>query len=115
MWAKQLHSGYIPWSGTERVNAVESVEETVMLGLRLHEGLSLREVSEQRRKAQNEDAVGSSDLGTQIAALRGLVSELSSEGLVEVVDAESLRIRPTLRGRLLNDLVIERVLDAMGN
>ncbi|MCI1901155.1 MAG: radical SAM family heme chaperone HemW [Bifidobacteriaceae bacterium] len=115
MWAKQLHSGYIPWSGTERVNAVESVEETVMLGLRLHEGLSLRKVSEQRRKAQNEDAVASSDLGTQIAALRGLVGELSSEGLVEVVDAESLRIRPTLHGRLLNDLVIERVLDAMGN
>ncbi|MCI1983987.1 MAG: radical SAM family heme chaperone HemW [Bifidobacteriaceae bacterium] len=100
MWAKQQHSGIIPWGGTERVNAQESLEETVMLGLRLHEGLSLREV------ARDDEAA--------LESLRHSAEQLRDEGLLEMVDEPALRVRPTLKGRLLNDLVIERVLDAMG-
>jgi oxygen-independent coproporphyrinogen-3 oxidase len=40
------------------------------------------------------------------------VSELEEEGLVSL---ESGRMVPTLKGRLLNDMVIERVLDAVGS
>jgi oxygen-independent coproporphyrinogen-3 oxidase len=97
MWGKQLHSQVLPWGGTEEITPAEDLEETVMLGLRLHSGLSLREVEV------------ASDKRIDAAAVPALVDE----GLLEVIDPVALRVRPTLRGRLLNDLVIERVLDAL--
>jgi oxygen-independent coproporphyrinogen-3 oxidase len=97
MWGKQLHSQVLPWGGTEEITAAEDLEETVMLGLRLRSGLSLREV--EAASGKHVDA----------AAVPALVDE----GLLEVIDPVALRVRPTLRGRLLNDLVIERVLDAL--
>lgn len=97
MWGKQLHSQVLPWGGTEEITAAEDLEETVMLGLRLRSGLSLHEVE------------AASDKRIDAAAVPALVDE----GLLEVIDPVALRVRPTLRGRLLNDLVIERVLDAL--
>lgn len=97
MWSKQLHSQVLPWGGTEEITAAEDLEETVMLGLRLQSGLSLHEV--EVASGRHVDAVA--------------VPALVDEGLLEVIDPVALRVRPTLRGRLLNDLVIERVLDAL--
>jgi oxygen-independent coproporphyrinogen-3 oxidase len=97
MWAKQLHSNILPWGGTEEVSPSEDLEETVMLGLRLHGGLDLQEV--QLSSGRSMDA--------------GVVHDLLDEGLVETIGGNDALIRPTLRGRLLNDMVIERVLGAL--
>jgi hypothetical protein len=43
----------------------------------------------------------------------GVVHDLLDEGLVETIGGNDALIRPTLRGRLLNDMVIERVLGAL--
>ena len=98
MWAKQLHSNILPWGGTEEVSVAEDLEETVMLGLRLHDGLDLQEV--QLSSGRSMDV--------------SVVDDLRTEGLVETVGGNDARLRPTLRGRLLNDMVIERVLGALG-
>jgi oxygen-independent coproporphyrinogen-3 oxidase len=95
MWAKQLTSGIMPWGGTEEVSASQDLEETVMLGLRLSEGLSVADV--ERRSGRTID--------------RDVIRSLMKQGLLETNDAVLI---PTLQGRLLNDLVIERVLDALG-
>lgn len=95
MWAKQLTSGIMPWGGTEEVSASQDLEETVMLGLRLREGLSVADVERRSGRTIDRDAIHS----------------LMRQGLLEPNDAVLI---PTLQGRLLNDLVIERVLDALG-
>lgn len=94
LWAGQLDSGLLPWQGSEMVTPEEDTEETVMLGLRMHEGLRVDSLEAQTGKHLDS----------------GVVTDLMSEGLLE---NDSVTLVPTLHGRLLNDLVIERVLDGL--
>ncbi len=99
VWTRQLHRQILPWAGSEWVDDRENAEETVMLGLRLREGITLRRI---------EDAAGK-------AVPQATLDRLGREDLIErFVDGEGTeRIRPTLRGRLLNDAVISEILDGL--
>ncbi|WEV42597.1 radical SAM family heme chaperone HemW [Bifidobacterium sp. ESL0682] len=95
-WAEALHASNVPWEGNEAITHEENLEETVMLGLRLCEGIDISRI---------EQASGH-------VVDRGKLKEIEQSGLIEIHDDN--RIVPTLRGRLLNDTVIEQVLDICG-
>jgi putative oxygen-independent coproporphyrinogen III oxidase len=97
VWTRQIRRQILPWAGSEWVDDTENVEETVMLGLRLREGLSLDRVAQ--------------TAGMPVGA--ATLERLQAEDLIERFDGPDgePRIRPTLRGRLLNDAVISVVLD----
>ncbi|MUH59097.1 radical SAM family heme chaperone HemW [Bifidobacterium canis] len=94
VWAVALANHRVPWQGYELISAAENAEEIIMLGIRLHEGFDLDAFTERT--------------GRRITNY--VVDSLVEEGLV-TRDGE--RIIATLRGRLLNDLVIERLLDSL--
>lgn len=100
-WSRQINAATVPWAGSEAITARQDAEETLMLGLRLHEGFDT-------------------------ARFAGIIPleawrQLESEGLIHLVpgphgsdglsDSSGLLAVPTLRGRLLNDLIIERLFD----
>lgn len=91
-WALAVESGVLPWAGTEWLDSREQIEERVMLGLRLNEFL---------------DVFG---IGGDSRVRPSTLRELTDEGLIER-DASGWRIKPRLKGRLLNDILIERILD----
>lgn len=101
LWGVAIGEGRVPWGGSEEIDAGENLEELIMLGLRLREGLDLKRV---------ESAGGRAIDST---ALEGMVRE----GLIVITpgagDAGD-RVVPTLKGRLLNDAVIERFFDLAG-
>ncbi|MBW3094518.1 coproporphyrinogen III oxidase [Bifidobacterium sp. 64T4] len=89
LWGQSITDGKVPWGGNERISHEEHLEETIMLGLRIREGLDL-------------------------ALLDGVVDmsrirPMEGEGLITIRDG---RVIPTRTGRLLNDTVIERFFDA---
>ena len=86
LWGTAIGEGSVPWGGSETIAAEESLEETIMLGLRLHEGLDT-------------------------SRLDGIVPESAWRGLEDdgLIVRRGMRAVPTLRGRLLNDTVIERL------
>jgi oxygen-independent coproporphyrinogen-3 oxidase len=94
VWAHQLNQAVLPWKDTEIIHRTANIEETVMLGLRLREGLSLSRIEE----------VSASKPAASV------LRQLHDEGLIE---EPSTVIIPTLRGRLLNDALIARVLEAV--
>ncbi len=100
LWSERVNAGQVPWAGSESITPMEALEETIMLGLRLREGLDLMAL-------RTSLDIG----GTSSAALDAGVAELEREGLVE---RRGSRLIPTLRGRLLNDAVIERMFDCCG-
>ena len=100
LWSERVNAGQVPWAGSESITPMEALEETIMLGLRLREGLDLTAL-------KTSLDVG----GAASAALDAGVAELEREGLVE---RRGSRLIPTLRGRLLNDAVIERMFDCCG-
>ncbi|WP_419497146.1 radical SAM family heme chaperone HemW [Bifidobacterium pullorum] len=100
LWSERINAGQVPWAGSESITPMEALEETIMLGLRLREGLDLMAL-------RTSLDIG----GTSSAALDAGVAELEREGLVE---RRGSRLIPTLRGRLLNDAVIERMFDCCG-
>lgn len=97
-WARCVGAGFVPWQGAEGISPRENLEETLMLGLRLREGLD-------------------------ISRFNGLIANdvwhgLRDEGLITLHRshtqnrrAATVRAVPTLRGRLLNDIIIERLFD----
>lgn len=100
-WGHQINAATVPWAGSEAITARQDAEETLMLGLRLHEGFDT-------------------------ARFAGIIPfeawrQLESEGLIHLLpgphgsdglsDSSGLLAVPTLRGRLLNDLIIERLFD----
>lgn len=87
LWGLKIASGEIPWSGSEHIDAHADLEECIMLGLRLREGLDLAALPTSADTA-----------------------DLKAEGLVERVGT---RLVPTLKGRLLNDLLIQRLFDRL--
>lgn len=100
-WGRQINAATVPWAGSETITARQDAEETLMLGLRLHEGFDT----------------------TRFAGIIPIEAwqQLESEGLIHLVpgphdsdglsDSSGLLAVPTLRGRLLNDLIIERLFD----
>lgn len=99
LWGERIGAGQVPWAGSESITPSETLEETIMLGLRLREGLDLTSLRT------------SPEVGRQTESLDAGIAELEHEGLVE---RRGPRLVPTLRGRLLNDTVIERMFDCCG-
>lgn len=93
MWAQALGAGRVPWAGREAISAREDLEERVMLGLRLREGLDVPMIE---RLAGHD--------------LSAMCARLERDGLVTMSNS---RMIPTQRGRLLNDTVIEHVFDEL--
>ncbi|WP_022859504.1 radical SAM family heme chaperone HemW [Bifidobacterium magnum] len=86
-WAQAMELGRVPWQDSETINPTEAGEEELLLGLRLRDGFDT-------------------------TALAGAIpesawSELEKEGLIRM---EGERAVPTLRGRLLNDTIITRLM-----
>ncbi len=100
LWSERVNAGQVPWAGSESITPMEALEETIMLGLRLREGLDLTVL----KTSLDVGGAASSDIDAGVA-------ELEREGLVE---RRGSRLIPTLRGRLLNDAVIERMFDCCG-
>ena len=100
LWSERVNAGQVPWASSESITPMEALEETIMLGLRLREGLDLTAL----KTSLDVGGAASSDIDAGVA-------ELEREGLVE---RRGSRLIPTLRGRLLNDAVIERMFDCCG-
>ena len=92
-WGQQINEGQVPFADHESIDPQADLEETIMLSLRLREGLDLQAVQART--------------GTDLAPV---VHALTGDGLVTCTQG---RITPTLRGRLLNDTVIQRVFSAV--
>jgi oxygen-independent coproporphyrinogen-3 oxidase len=88
-WAGRVRAGESPATGRERLDAQTRYEEWVLLRSRLSEGLPLAGLHPHA-----------------LAALPGLVSA----GLVQAGAAQQGLLVETLRGRLLGDLVVDRLL-----
>ncbi|NMM99636.1 coproporphyrinogen III oxidase [Bifidobacterium sp. DSM 109958] len=111
LWGMAIGEGRVPWGGSEEITPGENLEELIMLGLRLREGLDLGRINQAIASARESDA----SLPLQpidVAQLQPMVDD----GLI-AVEADSdnrRRIVPTRKGRLLNDAVIERFFDLAG-
>ena len=92
LWGVAINEHRVPWADSERITAEENLEELIMLGLRMREGLDLERID-------------------RVIAVDRL-TPMIEEGLVTVVDGR--RVGPTRRGRLINDTVIERFFDLAG-
>lgn len=104
LWGLAIREGRVPWEGSERIGPQEHLEELIMLGLRLREGLDLDRIN----RAIGEGGAGTANLRRiDPADLRGMVAE----GLIML---DGMRVVPTRRGRLLNDALIARVFDLVG-
>ncbi|WP_219132236.1 radical SAM family heme chaperone HemW [Bifidobacterium saguinibicoloris] len=111
MWATAINEGRIPWGGSETITTGENLEELIMLGLRIREGLDMDRINRAIASARGAD--GSTPLRPIDAAQ---LLPMVEEGLV-VIESDArnhTRIVPTRKGRLLNDAVIERVFDLAG-
>ena len=92
LWGVAINEHRVPWADSERITAEENLEELIMLGLRMREGLDLERID-------------------RVIAVDRL-TPMIEEGLVTVVDGR--RVVPTRRGMLINDTVIERFFDLAG-
>lgn len=92
LWGVAINEHRVPWADSERITAEENLEELIMLGLRMREGLDLERID-------------------RVIAVDRL-TPMIEEGLVTMVDGR--RVVPTRRGRLINDTVIERFFDLAG-
>ena len=106
LWGTAINENRVPWADSETITPEENLEELIMLGLRLHEGLDLDRIN----RAIN-DAGMSSTPQTRTVSVDQL-APMISEGLITVSDNH--RVVPTRRGRLLNDSVIEQFFDFVG-
>jgi oxygen-independent coproporphyrinogen-3 oxidase len=91
-WAEAINASSVPWQDDEIITHDENLEEIIMLGLRLREGLDLNRVA--------------TALGRAIPI--SPIKRLRDEGLVTM---SANRIIATRRGRLLNDAVIQRLFE----
>ena len=95
-YADRLAGGTSPAAGREVLTAAQRADEEVLLGIRLHEGMPVARLPEPGRAA---------------------VPELVADGLIALHPADATRPRRivlTLRGRLLADTVVRRLLGYPG-
>ncbi|WP_375169561.1 radical SAM family heme chaperone HemW [Gardnerella vaginalis] len=99
-WAQAINAGNVPWQNYECINAEDALIEEVMLGLRIREGLNISQLCAKMRETNQvfDDS-----------HLQKVVREVCKEDLAELHEN---RIIATRKGRLLNDLLIERIVDA---
>ena len=102
LWGTAINEHRIPWADSEAITAEENLEELIMLGLRLREGLDLGRINQ--AIADNENTSWQT---IAVDSLRPMVDE----GLITM---SGNRVIPTRRGRLLNDSVIERFFGLAG-
>ena len=88
--AERMLAGSSPAAGRETLEAATRRMERVLLGVRLRDGLPLDELSEAGRRE---------------------VAGLIADGLVEAQTALRGSVVLTLRGRLLADAVVRRLVD----
>lgn len=100
LWGLAIGENRVPWADSETITAGENLEETIMLGLRLREGLSLMRVRNAMRAAGITRDIDMSHL-----------DGMTQSGLV-IIDGD--RIIPTRKGRLLNDAIINDFFDICG-
>ena len=104
LWGTAISDRRVPWGGSETITPGENLEEIIMLGIRLREGLDIGRVNR---------AVGALPTPHAFRPLRRAdVEPLIADGLIEA--RGDGRIVATRRGRLLNDAVIERLFDLIG-
>ena len=89
-WAHHLDRGELPIADREKLNRNDVAHENIMLGLRLHEGLSIEHLSD---RAKQETLLA------------------SKEGLLEPKALESGLAVLTFKGRLLADGLVARLWD----
>lgn len=102
LWGTAINEHRIPWADSEAITAEENLEELIMLGLRLREGLDLGRINQ--AIAANENTSWQT---IAVDSLRPMVDE----GLITI---SGNRVIPTRRGRLLNDSAIERFFGLAG-
>ncbi|UQA81115.1 radical SAM family heme chaperone HemW [Gardnerella piotii] len=102
-WAQAINAGNVPWQNYECINSEDALIEEVMLGLRIREGLSVDELCAKMRKA---------NCGFDDSYLQKVLIEVCKEDLAVLNEN---RIIATQKGRLLNDLLIEKIVDACQN
>ena len=107
LWGTAINENRVPWADSETITPEENLEELIMLGLRLHEGLDLDRIN----RAINDAGMSSTPQTLRNVSLDQL-APMVSEGLITVSDNH--RVVPTRRGRLLNDSVIEQFFDFVG-
>ncbi|KAA8820323.1 coproporphyrinogen III oxidase [Bifidobacterium rousetti] len=117
LWGTAINEGRVPWAGSEEITPDENLEEFIMLGLRIREGLDLDRINRAIASAAGSGVVGTSSLKPiDPAQLMPMVDG----GLITLTqdsrDAgnSGVRVVPTRKGRLLNDAVIERLFDLVG-
>ncbi|MBT1162358.1 radical SAM family heme chaperone HemW [Bifidobacterium sp. SO1] len=108
LWGTAINEHRIPWDGSETITPGENLEELIMLGLRLREGLDLNLINR---------AVAASESNGETAPFRHIdpaeLRPMVNDGLI-IIDSATDRVIPTRKGRLLNDAVIERFFDLAG-
>ena len=102
LWGTAINEHRIPWADSEAITAEENLEELIMLGLRLREGLDLGRI--------NQAIAANENTSWQTIAVDSL-RPMIDEGLITI---SGNRVIPTRRGRLLNDSVIERFFGLAG-
>ncbi|RDX00276.1 radical SAM family heme chaperone HemW [Gardnerella vaginalis] len=102
-WAQAINAGNVPWQNYECINSEDALIEEVMLGLRIREGLSVDELCAKMRKANCE---------FDDSYLQKVLIEVCKEDLAVL---NEIHIIATQKGRLLNDLLIEKIVDACQN
>ena len=107
LWGTAINENRVPWADSETITPEENLEELIMLGLRLHEGLDLDRIN----RAINDAGMSSTPQTLRTVSVDQL-APMVSEGLITVSDNH--RVMPTRRGRLLNDSVIEQFFDFVG-
>ena len=136
LWGTALNEGRMPWGGSETITPAENLEELIMLGLRIRDGLDLGRINreivdinaakpagepspmlhpitmDQLRPLIDEGLIA---IDSGAAPEPGEASGFDAVGPADSADAtDDARIIPTREGRLLNDAVIERFFDVIG-
>ena len=110
MWGMAINDGRVPWSGDETISPTENLEELIMLGLRIREGLDIGLVN---RHIEAVNRAQDAAQGTLRIIDDACLMPLVGDGLI-TLDPTTGHAVATRRGRLLNDAVIERMFGAVG-
>ena len=102
-WAQAINAGNVPWQNYECINSEDALIEEVMLGLRIKEGLDVSQLCCKMRENCRE---------FDDTYLQKAIKEAIEESLATFSEN---RIVATRKGRLLNDLLIERIVEACQN